>query len=370
MKTKLTRDEQISIYFEKILPRINQDVSQAQIAKELGITTDQVYRCKVVGNSILKQAEADGVPPEQVTAAWVKSDNLSYYVSMGKDAQDQQKAFKSFFDKEVKKIKSPRVAKIKRKKKDHLFIYNPTDIHFGKYSPKSETGEGEYNLKIASERLQSLTDRIMDQAFNYDIEKTVLVIGNDIVHVDNPRNTTTSGTPQDTDGKWHEMITTAVENLQLVIEKLKKHSPVHVVFCPSNHDYTYGFCIAQIIEALYRNDGNVTGDYSIKHRKYMQYKKSLIGFTHGDGAKEKDLGQIMAIEARHLWADTERGHWYLGHLHHHITKDYIGYTAETTRSMSGSDTWHDVKGYVGSPRAVEGYIHDERGQVSRITQSI
>jgi len=38
------------------------------------------------------------------------------------------------------------------------------------------------------------------------------------------------------------------------------------------------------------------------------------------------------------------------------------------RSPSGTDGWHHRNGYVGSPKAVEGFLHcKEHGQIARIT---
>ena len=56
------------------------------------------------------------------------------------------------------------------------------------------------------------------------------------------------------------------------------------------------------------------------------------------------------------------------HLHHKISKDYIGVTVEALRSPSGTDSWHHRNGYQHSPKAVEGFIHSkEHGQIARLT---
>ena len=56
------------------------------------------------------------------------------------------------------------------------------------------------------------------------------------------------------------------------------------------------------------------------------------------------------------------------HVHHKMGKDLIGCTIEALRSPSGTDSWHDRNGYVGSPKAIEGYIHNkEHGQLARLS---
>ena len=89
---------------------------------------------------------------------------------------------------------------------------------------------------------------------------------------------------------------------------------------------------------------------------------------HGDGAKQADLGSLMSIEAKDLWAFAEHRYFYTHHVHHKTAKDFINITVESLRSPSGADSWHDKKGYKGAPKAVEGFLHHpDFGQVARLT---
>jgi hypothetical protein len=84
----------------------------------------------------------------------------------------------------------------------HLLIVDPADVHIGKLCNAFETGET-YNNQIAVQRVLSGVDGILNKVSSFNIDKILFVIGNDILHIDNPKRTTTSGTPQDTDGMWH-----------------------------------------------------------------------------------------------------------------------------------------------------------------------
>jgi len=122
------------------------------------------------------------------------------------------------------------------------------------------------------------------------------------------------------------------------------------------------------IYCWFRECENITFDSSIKHRKYFSYGNNLIGTTHGDGAKQQDLGLLMANEVPKLWGDSVHRYFYTHHVHHKTSKDLIGVTIESMRSPSGTDAWHHKSGYCGVPRAVEGFIHHkEFGQVARLT---
>jgi hypothetical protein len=208
---------------------------------------------------------------------------------------------------------------------------------------------------------------ILDKAKGFNIDKVLFVAGNDILHTDNTRRTTTGGTPQDTDGMWYDNFIMA-KNLYIdLLEKLISFADVEVVYNPSNHDLTHGFFLMQLIEAHFANS-TINFNVNLLHRKAFKYGNNLIGTTHGDGAKIEHLPLLLATEFPILWSETKHRYIYSHHVHHKTSKDFIGVTFETLRSPSGSDSWHHKNGYTGVPKAVEGYIHHkEFGQVARIT---
>ncbi len=269
---------------------------------------------------------------------------------------------------------SPHYPSIKRKIKlnNHLLVINPADIHIGKYANHLETGDG-YNVEIACERVLEGLQGLIDKSQGFEVDRVLFCIGNDILHIDNVYNTTTAGTNQDVDGKWWEHFEIALALYVKCVEILREIAPVDVVHSMSNHDYQSGFHLAHALKSWFRLDSEVTFDISVAHRKYYQYGKNLIGLEHGDGAKMANLPLTMAQERPLLWSETTHRYWYLHHLHHKVkhkwldAKDFIGVTVEYMRSPSGTDSWHSRKGYVGVPRAVEGFLHEKNsGQVARL----
>ena len=318
---------------------------------------------------IKKAAQESGVNIEDVKHGWLKSDNASLFFS--------NPAFKTQEDKELDQLKnnllnffetkSETVNKFHKRKGKHLLLIDPADVHIGKLATSFETGD-EYNSQIAVQRVLEGVDGILRNAKGFDIEEIILVGGNDILHIDTPKRTTTSGTPQDTDGMWYDNFIIACKLYQDIIKKLTKTAPVRFIYNPSNHDYTNGFFLAQLIEAYFSKNKNVTFDVSISHRKYYKYGVNLIASTHGDGAKIDNLGSLMAHEVPKMWSETKYRYFYTHHLHHKTGKDLIGCTVEALRSPSGTDSWHHRNGYTGSLKAVEGYIHHkEHGQIARLT---
>jgi hypothetical protein len=278
------------------------------------------------------------------------------------------------FIKEMSKY-SPKYPKIDRKpiKDKHLLVVDIADLHVGKLAEASETGD-EYNSKIAKKRAIKGVEGILKKASGFEIEKILFIIGNDVLHVDNANKSTTSLTPQDVDGSWHKNYIIARDIYIEVINMLTTVADVHVIHNPSNHDFISGFMLADSIYCWFRLNENVTFNVTNKHRKYYKYGQNLIGSSHGDGAKMVDMPLLMANESKKEWAETSYRYVYLHHIHHKdVTKfksgkDYQGVTVEYLRSPSGSDAWHDKKGYCHAPKAIESFVHSyEFGQVARIT---
>ena len=300
---------------------------------------------------------------------WDKSDpKYSFFVKNPNFKPEDKEDFVSELLSTIKGHE-PKYPKIKRQlqSEGHLLVVDPADIHIGKLARAFETGE-EYNSQIAVQRVLDGVKGIIKKSNGFNIDKILFVGGNDILHIDTPNRKTTSGTPQDTDGMWYDNFLIAKKLYVEVLEMLLTVADVHFVFNPSNHDYTNGFFLADVISTHFRNCKNITFDCSIAHRKYYAYGKNLIGTTHGDGAKQQDLGSLMSIEAKDLWAYAEHRYYYTHHVHHKTAKDFINVTVESLRSPSGSDSWHDRNGYTGAPKAVEGFIHHKDfGQVARLT---
>jgi len=250
---------------------------------------------------------------------------------------------------------------------DYLLVIDPADVHIGKLASSFETGE-DYNTQIAVNRVKQGVQGILDKSSGFGIDQILFVAGNDILHIDTPKRVTTSGTPQDTDGMWYENFLVAKKLYIDVLDSLIKVADVHFVFNPSNHDYQSGFFLADSIKSWYNECKNITFDTSIAHRKYYRYHNNLIGTTHGDGAKPQDLPLLMAQESKDDWSVAKHRYVYIHHIHHKMSKDFVGVTVEALRSPSGTDSWHHRNGFQHAPKAVEGFIHSKDfGQIARFT---
>jgi len=258
-------------------------------------------------------------------------------------------------------------------KEKNLMVIDCADIHISKLSTIYETGE-EYNIEIAVKRVTEGFYGLLEKAKNFKIDKIMMVVGNDVLHFDNAKSTTTSGTFQDSATSLPTAFNVALDLYVKLIDSVVKNYDVDIVFNPSNHDYISGWMLARTLETWYRKTDNVKVYANLQHRKYYQYGVNMICTSHGDGAKMADFPMLMATESPIMWANTKYRYVYLHHIHHkqvtkfQTAKDYIGVTVEYLRSPSSADRWHADNGYVGAKKAVEAFIHsDLHGQIARIS---
>lgn len=325
---------------------------------------DLIKNYRVQMSLLEQECETAGIDPMTVKHYWYKSKVFSMFAKPNtKSLVDLKSELLRDMDRH-----SPKYQTIKRvKSKDmHCLVIDPADIHIGKLGSEYEVND-RYNNSIAIKRVREGVDGLLQKANGFNVDKIVLVIGNDILHTDNSKRTTTSGTPQDTDGMWYDNFLLAEKLYVEIIEKLIPYADVHVIHNVSNHDYMTGWFLAETLRVWFKGSKNVTFDTDMKHRKYFVYYDNLIGTTHGDGAKNADLPLLMAHECKG-WSKAKHRYIYTHHVHHKNAKDYQGVTIESSRSASGADGWHSRNGYEGAPKAIEAYIHHPKyGQVARLT---
>ena len=330
-------------------------------------------------------------------SGWIKSDGASMYFQMPKGGGDKDTVLETIrgaID-DLKDETFPEYELRAAPDGECLLVIDLADVHVGKLCAETETGYT-YSREVAVKRMVEGTRELIRKSSGMGIGRILFVLGNDILHVDNSRSTTTSGTPQDTHGTIHQLYRDAFAGYVKCIEMARLTAPVDLIFCPSNHDWIMGWCLAREVGAWFRNAPDVTAtEYNMSeiHRKYYRFGNNLIGLTHGDGAKEADLYPLMMTEAREHVSDCPHKYIYVHHFHHKVRKqagvvphkrekDHIGMTMlhnsvksmegdnvqiEYVRSPSPPDGWHHRNGYINR-QAVECFVHHPHdGQDGRFT---
>jgi hypothetical protein len=384
---KLCNDNDID-YTESFRAAASKIINNEDLPSVENITTTETKQYKSDNPvSILSALKQDGtimdieeycasynIPFEQVkTYKLVTHTGKGAYYNIASADVRNTESLDSFKEQLISAIKDipnrPKsVVRVKDTNSDgHLLVVDPADVHIQKLATVFETGD-EYNSQIACQRVREGVEGLIQKAKGFNIDKILFVGGNDILHTDNAKKTTTSGTFQDVDSNWYTAFAVAKGLYIEVIDRLLEVADVHFVHNPSNHDWMLGTLLADVIQTYYKDCSNITFDCDLRHRKYFKYGRNLIGTTHGDGAKNDILPILMATEEPIMWSETKFRYYFTHHVHHKVSKDYIGVTVEALRSPSGTDGWHSKSGYCNVLKAVEGFIHHpEYGQIARLT---
>jgi UDP-2,3-diacylglucosamine pyrophosphatase LpxH len=245
------------------------------------------------------------------------------------------------------------------------------DAHYGRLSWGEETLWEDYDLSIASKEYNAAIDSLLNRC-NMDLEEIVFVVGNDLFHVDNPNNTTTKGTPQDVDSRYHKIFRRVRLEQQKQIEKMRKISPkVKVIFSPGNHDELSSWHLGDSIECLYQNAKDVEVLNTPAPRKYYRWGNVLIMYCHGHAGKRANYPLIMATEQPRLWADTCFHEVHTGHTHQDAVKELMGCKVRTMPALCPPDDWHSQNGYVGNLRGGMGFQWNKKeGLIGTVEYSI
>jgi hypothetical protein len=244
---------------------------------------------------------------------------------------------------------SPRVHKIQRNSIIEPVAYEISlpDIHYGKLH--------DLNFTQVEDQYMMVVEDLVQKASGLEIEKFILPIGNDGMNSEGMRGTTTKGTPQQDSGGWKDTFRGYWQLMTAAIDFLKEKAPVDVIVVSGNHDYERMFYAGDVLAGWYRNDANVNVDNSYDSRKYYEYGKNMLMFTHGDKEKPADMPLIMATEKPEMFARTEHREVHCGHLHKEMVNEYRGIKVRFVPSICPNDEWHKQMGYEAK-RTGQAYI--------------
>lgn len=239
------------------------------------------------------------------------------------------------------------------------------DAHFQMLAWAPETGQN-HDLDIITARyLDAARDlaRRAVLASEKPVGKFLLVVGQDLFHTDKYLDgkvaTTARGTAQDVDTRFAKAASMVRWVLTEIIEELLAYAPrVEVLVVPGNHDTERAWWIGEVLDARFHADPNVTVDNRPMSRKYVEFGRNLIGFSHGHNEKPKDLRDYMSQEARHAWARTVFREWHIGHWHHELVSDERGVLLRQMPSIASTDKWHFDQGFVHSQKGARAIVYD------------
>lgn len=272
-----------------------------------------------------------------------------------------------FYKNLSEKYKTPS-CKVREVDKNGYMLEVPiVDLHLSKLSLEEDVVNG-YDIKKARQNFNFIIDDVIEQTKHLKICKIIFPVGNDFFNTDTVGNTTTHGTPQDNDLSWQQLFLKGVEVLIDGITKLSKIAPVEVFCVNGNHDFMTSFHALSSLYYYFLTDENVYVDMNTSPRHYIKFGKNLIGFTHGDKEKRRIDG-IMQVEASESWGKTLFREWHMAHLHSEQTVEKNGVIIRNLSSVTGTDAWHHIGGYVGSIRKSQSFVWDRNLGIKTIIHS-
>lgn len=287
---------------------------------------------------------------------WVKS------AADDKQREEMLREFALSLGEEVKglakAVKPPVVSEA-----DLMCVIPIGDPHFGMYAWAQDAGD-DFDLDLAESLTKQAIDRLIAAAPSA-IVGVLLNLG-DMYHADNQSNVTKSGHQLDVDGRWAKVqqrgLLTMVYCLKRMLEKFSK-----VVFRinKGNHDGHSSYALALMLSCYFHGEPRIEVDLSPSPVWYYKFGRVLLGSTHGDTIKGRDMLAIMAADKPQDWGDSAHRYWYVGHVHHHDSKEYPGGIVEYFRTLAPGDAWHHGQGY-RSGRDIHLVVqHQEFGEIER-----
>ena len=242
------------------------------------------------------------------------------------------------------------------------------DPHFGMYAWAQDAG-ADFDLSIAEKLTCSAIDRLIASSPN---SHTALLLNlGDMFHADNQKNITNSGHQLDVDGRWAKVQQVGLRAMIYCLKRLlEKHEKVMFRINKGNHDGHSSYALALMISCYFHNEPRMEVDLSPSIAWYYQFGKVLIGSTHGDTIKGKDMLSIMAADKPVEWGSSRYRYWYVGHVHHKDVKEYHGGIVEYFRTLAARDAWHQGQGYRAGRDMCSIILHKEYGEIERHTCDI
>ena len=245
---------------------------------------------------------------------------------------------------------SHKVPKVSYKKTKDPICYEISlpDIHYGKITDEPmDTIEKHY--------IKAIMD-LHKKADGLQIERFLLPVGNDGLNSEGMSRATTKGTPQQDNMRWRESFRGYWHLVTKAIDYLAQFAPVDVIVVQGNHDFERMFYAGEVLDAIYKNNKNVTIDNGLDSRKYYEYGVNMIMFTHGDKEKTQELPLLIATEQPAMWSRAKVREVHCGHRHKEMLNEYMGTKVRFIPSICSNDAWHKTQGYVGTLRCGQAYI--------------
>lgn len=222
---------------------------------------------------------------------------------------------------------------------------------------------------------QVTQDKIIRKIRSEHRKDIYITIGQDLVHNDNMRGQTSSGTDieqVDLNYAIDEAIKFYVPIIQCALENSNN---THLIYSKGNHDETVGNMMTRILSARFPQcKVDIKGEHEsisvVEQDQYGEYKllsygNNEIGLTHGTwvGRKKERLHDVyMALFPNNFLMAKQRC-IITGHHHTDRLQDQNGTSVYSLSTRNKTDKWHLLMGFVGSKKRFRIFEFDENEMI-------
>ena len=316
----------------------------------------------------------------QPSGGWVKTQNpdpndplgttYSFYFNNSREEEDLEDRLdqieERFKNTPPVQFKLPALRLSNRKRKAFISI---NDLHSGALAWGQETGFGDWDTKIALERLTDWLTRLYAKIDAYGgVDEIILYYNGDTLHANGQiPMTATHGTNHilDVDSRHFKVVDLTGETIIHTTDLAAQVSNVRLVIKRGNHDADSYLALLQGAKWRYINQSNVVVEMSPgPYWAHIFGKVALFGH-HGDKIKPDVLAMKFLQKYRKEIADCEHISMWTGDKHHKMLQQFPGVMWEQASNWSEPDEYGSKW---GSNAMAQCIIYDElEGEVDRFT---
>jgi hypothetical protein len=264
----------------------------------------------------------------------------------------------------------PRIAPTKGPEHTNALLLNQytiTDLHLGMLAWGEETGNSDYDLKIAEQLVLDWFAAAIGMA--PDSEVAILAQLGDFLHHDSLESVTPANKHVlDADSRLQKIIRVAIRVVRRVIAMLlERHKHVHVIMASANHDPAGSAWMREVFHAFYENEPRLTIDASPDIYYAYEWGKTALFYHHGHKRTIKDVDTVFAGKFREIYGRARQSYGHIGHKHSLEVKESNLMVVERHRTLAPPDAY-GANWLSGRDAKVITY-HREWGEVHRSTLS-
>ena len=270
---------------------------------------------------------------------------------------------------ELIREKTPLPEKAIHNDPDLLNTYILSDYHLGMMAWGEETGDQDWDLKIAKEKLIKW--------FKYAIslspssQNCVFAQLGDFLHWDGLNAVTPAhGNILDADTRYQKIVRTSIELISEIIQMLlEKYTHVHVLMAEGNHDEASSAWLRELFKFYYSKEPRITVDNSPQCYYGIEHGDVSLFFHHGHKKNINGVAEMFASKFRSLLGRTKYSYAHIGHEHNWEVKETSLMPIERHRTLIPKDSYSGPR-YASERSSSTITYHKDFGEVARQVISI